>query len=93
MAAVLEHRNSPVAIWNHHSEGVTHMSAPALAQPGSVQRRTVETMNPSQQDIADLAYELWQQRGCPDDSSEEDWTEAERQLRTGSEPAVSSGRR
>ena len=33
------------------------------------------------QDIAKLAYALWQQRGCPVGSSEEDWIEAEQQLR------------
>lgn len=30
--------------------------------------------------IADLAYTLWQQRGCPIGSPEFDWLEAERQL-------------
>src|ERR1019366_2811427 len=25
------------------------------------------------QDIADLAHELWQARGCPDGSSQQDW--------------------
>ena len=29
-----------------------------------------------------LAYELWVQRGCPVGSDQEDWFEAERQLRT-----------
>ena len=33
------------------------------------------------EDIARLAYALWQQRGCPVDSAEQDWIEAERQLR------------
>ena len=34
----------------------------------------------SSQDIAALAYELWQARGCPDGSPEEDWFKAERKL-------------
>ncbi len=33
------------------------------------------------QDIAKLAYALWQQRGCPYGSPEFDWLEAERILR------------
>lgn len=32
------------------------------------------------QEIAALAYTLWQQRGCPDGSSEEDWLNAEQEL-------------
>lgn len=33
-------------------------------------------------DIAALAYELWQARGCPDDSPEEDWFDAAEALRS-----------
>jgi Protein of unknown function (DUF2934) len=32
-------------------------------------------------DIAALAYELWQARGCPEGSSEEDWFHAAMELR------------
>jgi len=39
-----------------------------------------DTANPPQQDIAKLAYALWQQRGCPEGSAEYDWIEAEREL-------------
>jgi len=35
---------------------------------------------PTSQGIAALAYELWQSRGCPDGSPEEDWFRAEREL-------------
>ena len=59
------------------------MSAPGIAIPGSVQRRKEsepQTQSQSQQDIATLAYALWQQRGCPQGSAEEDWMEAERLL-------------
>jgi hypothetical protein len=31
------------------------------------------------EDIALLAYALWQERGCPESSSEEDWFRAERE--------------
>ncbi len=33
-------------------------------------------------DIAALAYELWQARGCPDGSPEEDWFRAAEALRS-----------
>jgi hypothetical protein len=33
-------------------------------------------------EIAALAYELWQARGCPEGSSEEDWYRAAEQLRS-----------
>lgn len=62
------------------------MSAPAIAIPGSVQRGTqpaplqTEILSPQQQDVAHLAYALWQQRGCPTGSAEIDWLEAEQQL-------------
>jgi hypothetical protein len=64
------------------------MSASAIAQQqlGSVQRNTTSAaprekiQSPSQQDIANLAYALWQERGAPDGSAEKDWIEAERRL-------------
>ncbi len=62
------------------------MSAPAIALPPSVQRR-VKNQDPSQQDVAKLAYALWQERGMPNESAEEDWIEAERQLR-GEQPST-----
>lgn len=41
--------------------------------------------------IAELAYYLWEARGKPDGSAEEDWLEAERQLSArGSKPASSA---
>jgi hypothetical protein len=35
---------------------------------------------PAHEEIALLAYALWQERGSPEGSSEEDWLNAERQL-------------
>jgi hypothetical protein len=32
------------------------------------------------QTISDLAYALWQARGCPDGTADSDWVEAERQF-------------
>ncbi len=59
------------------------MSAPATAVPGSMQRSEESTQS-SQQDIANLAYALWQERGSLDSSAEQDWIEAERQLQNAS---------
>jgi hypothetical protein len=52
----------------------------------SVQRdlnRENEMKDRAQQDIANLAYALWQRRGCPDGSPEQDWLEAEKMIETG----------
>ena len=35
---------------------------------------------PTTEEIANLAYALWQERGCPDGSPEEDWYDAENRL-------------
>jgi DUF2934 family protein len=39
-------------------------------------------MSPNPASIAELAYQLWLRRGCPEGSEELDWREAERQLAT-----------
>ena len=38
-------------------------------------------MSKDHRSIGELAYQLWQARGCPPGSAEQDWLEAERQLR------------
>jgi len=35
---------------------------------------------PTHEQIVSLAYVLWQQRGCPDGSPDEDWFTAEKEL-------------
>jgi hypothetical protein len=37
--------------------------------------------HPEHRSIGELAYRLWQSRGCPDGTAEQDWLDAERQLR------------
>jgi Protein of unknown function (DUF2934) len=37
-------------------------------------------MHPEHRSVSELAYQLWQARGCPDGTAEQDWREAERQL-------------
>lgn len=38
-------------------------------------------MQPEHRSIGELAYRLWQARGCPEGSAEQDWLDAEKQLR------------
>lgn len=42
-------------------------------------------MHPEHRSIGELAYRLWQARGCPDGTAEKDWLEAEKQLRLDAE--------
>jgi hypothetical protein len=37
-------------------------------------------VRPTYENIALLAYALWQESGCPEGSSEEDWFRAEQEL-------------
>ena len=39
-------------------------------------------MHPEHRSIDELAYRLWQARGCPEGSAERDWLDAEKQLRS-----------
>jgi hypothetical protein len=41
---------------------------------------TSSLARPDEREIADLAYQRWVERGCPQGSPEEDWFEAEREL-------------
>ena len=41
-------------------------------------------MDKKQNEVAEKAYELWQARGCPHGSPEEDWYESERLLSSAS---------
>ena len=39
-------------------------------------------MHPEHRTIGELAYRLWQARGCPEGTAEKDWLDAEKQLRS-----------
>jgi Protein of unknown function (DUF2934) len=52
-------------------------------KPGGPQGTTVQIDPPNggdQEQIAKLAYQLWQTRGCPIGSPDQDWFQAEQQL-------------
>ena len=44
-----------------------------------------------QEEIARIAYALWQSRGCPDGSPEQDWFAAEEELRASYESPGEQG--
>jgi hypothetical protein len=44
-------------------------------------------MHPEHRSIGELAYRLWQARGCPEGSAERDWLDAEEQL-TGAQRTI-----
>lgn len=44
-------------------------------------------MHPEHRSIGELAYSLWQARGCPEGSAERDWLDAEKQL-TGAQRTI-----
>jgi hypothetical protein len=43
--------------------------------------KTVATVSPTESEIATLAYQLWQDNGCPVGSDKEDWFRAEAMLK------------
>jgi hypothetical protein len=58
---------------NHkHGDELKLASAPATQQPEG---------GASPAEIAEAAYRRWVERGCPQGSAEEDWLEAERELK------------
>ena len=52
-----------------------------LNKPASESKRKISaTAAPEPDHIAELAYTLWESRGCPIGSPEEDWFKAEQEL-------------
>ena len=43
--------------------------------------KTSTTLSPTESEIATLAYQLWQDNGCPVGSDKEDWFRAEEMLK------------
>jgi hypothetical protein len=46
-------------------------------------------MHPERTSIGELAYQIWQARGCPEGTAEQDWLDAERQLKSAQRAAES----
>jgi hypothetical protein len=67
------HEHSRQAL--EHSQGAAHQQTQAAPVGHGITAF-------GHDDIAALAYELWQVRGCPDGSPEEDWFYAAEELRS-----------
>jgi hypothetical protein len=52
------------------------------SSPAEVAVENQPDITPTQEDIAKLAYSLWEARGSSDGSPEDDWFCAEQELRT-----------
>jgi hypothetical protein len=61
------------------------LSTPELTHRETVNEHGIATFG--REDIAALAHSLWQARGCPEGSSEEDWFRAAHELRARGENA------
>jgi hypothetical protein len=60
--------------------GASPSSAPG--RPENVQPTDLPSSEVGDEEIAHLAYQLWELAGCPEKQSELHWLEAERQLRS-----------
>jgi hypothetical protein len=49
-------------------------------------------IHPKHEDIAALAYALWQEKGCPEGAHEQHWLRAERELTANQEIVVQAPR-
>jgi hypothetical protein len=68
---------------NSHLKEITTMATATalLNKPGSEsKRKNSATAAPEPDQVAELAYTLWELRGCPIGSPEEDWFKAEQEL-------------
>jgi len=69
-----------------HQENQTEIgstvTAPLASVPDAESQLVALAKKFDEQDIAALAYELWQARGCPIGSPEEDWFGAVEQLQS-----------
>ena len=64
--------------------GPCHAEGLAAAENREKKKEEQKHMNHDElehQRIAQLAYDLWQKRGCPIGSADEDWFRAENELR------------
>jgi hypothetical protein len=57
------------------------------------QPATPTEIRPTHEDIAALAYSLWQEQGCPEGLQEENWLSAEQELKRHREVSVHAPRR
>jgi hypothetical protein len=63
------------------AEPAAVLSVPAESATAAAPPAAIVSNEPTREQIASLAYALWESRGCQGGSPEEDWINAERQLR------------
>jgi len=70
------------------SSSASHAAASQalLLQPPGSDTHSAPTRQPSEREIAERAYHLWQQNGCPIGTAEQHWLDAERELRSHADP-------
>jgi hypothetical protein len=56
------------------------MAKQAVVQQLESKQVSRDESSPTHEEIAALAYSLWETRGCPEGSPEDDWLNAERVL-------------
>jgi hypothetical protein len=59
---------------------LTEYKAPSMAEADLREVAKILKKFPSEKAIRSKAYELWQERGCPEGTAEQDWYDAERML-------------
>ncbi|HMB06470.1 MAG TPA: DUF2934 domain-containing protein, partial [Isosphaeraceae bacterium] len=79
-AAAILHRHGAYDI---HTAAARGMTTAAGGQEAAPQGGATSVDAVTREQIANRAYEIWQQRGCPPNTEQENWLEAERQLHHG----------
>ena len=60
------------------TENKSQSKSPLVGDP--VPSIAAEQKHAGDEELRQLAYQFWQERGCPADSSEEDWYRAEQEI-------------
>ncbi len=69
-------------------QSLLHRPAVSSRREHEPERQSEAGHRPAHDEIAALAYEHWERRGCPIGSAEEDWFAAERELKNRRERAA-----
>ena len=69
----------------HSRQALEHSQAAHRQTEAAANRHPIDTF--AGDEIAKLAYRLWNERGCPDGSPQEDWFRAKEELLARRQPA------
>jgi hypothetical protein len=87
-AAEVNYLSEHVAEAAEHSDDQEHLKASEQTRQEAEHHASPESSgghgihNFGHREIAELAYEHWQARGCPEGSADEDWASAVKELRS-----------